>query len=83
MSRQLRAGFNTRPNEDGNAPIIDALNSDRTGSALSARQGRILNETVQALSTAVDGLLDSGLIGIFVGPDPPDDQTILWLQTDA
>lgn len=47
MSKQNRAGFNTVPNEDSNAPIIDSLLSTRTGSALSARQGNVLLEMVQ------------------------------------
>jgi hypothetical protein len=56
MSRQLRAGFNTRPSEDGDAPIIDSLNSDRPGSALSARQGRILSESLQTTGARVNAL---------------------------
>lgn len=51
MSRANRAGFNTIPNDDADAPIIDSLLSTRTGSALSARAG---NELFELVSQAQD-----------------------------
>jgi hypothetical protein len=80
MSRQLRAGFNTRPNEDGDAPVIDSLNSDRPGSALSARQGRILGESLQAAGARIDAL---SLKAVTIAAPAPGDKLPLFFAAEA
>jgi hypothetical protein len=80
MSRQLRAGFNTRPNEDGDAPVIDSLNSDRPGSALSARQGRILGESLQVAGARINAL---SLKALTIATPVPGDKVPLFFAAEA
>lgn len=80
MSRPLRAGFHTRPNEDGDAPIIDSLLSDRSGSALSARQGKLLHESLQAADERIDAL---SLKAVTIASPVPGDKVPLFFAGEA
>ena len=80
MSRQNRAGFNTRPDEDADSPVVDNLLSTRTASALSARQGSLLHSMVQGLEGRVGA---SALKSLTISAPVPGDKVPLFYAFEA
>lgn len=57
----------------GGTTVVDSLESTSTTSALSANQGRILNESIEALDTRVEELENSS------GGNASNSVTRIWV----